>query len=104
MTNLLEQLLRFKNGEEMYVQPLVRAPTTHIPQISHNIGAASATKQYFVLVAPIQPAQAPAIVDLIVEGPSVDRSTSSINHYKWYDIEKRLRSYEQSPWFRIDTI
>ena len=102
MTNLLEQLLRFKNGEEMFVQPLVRAPTAHIPQISHNIRAASATKQYFVPVAPI--AQALAIVDLIVEGPYVDRSTSSINHYKWSDIEKRLRSYEQSPWFWIYTI
>jgi hypothetical protein len=31
MINLLKQLLRSKNREGMSVQPLVGAPTTHIP-------------------------------------------------------------------------
>jgi hypothetical protein len=63
------------------------------------MGADSATGQYFVLVAPIQPAQAPAIVDLIVEGPSADRFTSSINHFKWSDIKERLRLVKRNDLF-----
>lgn len=33
-------------------------------------------------------------MDLIVEGPSDNRSTSSINHDKWVALEERLKAIE----------
>jgi len=44
MTNLLEQLLRSKNGEWKSTQPLIGAPTAHIPQISQKLVVDSWTK------------------------------------------------------------
>ena len=44
MTNLLEQLLRVKNREGTSVQPLIGAPTTHVPVASQNLGADSVTE------------------------------------------------------------
>ena len=63
LTNLLEQLLRAKNGEETSAQP----PTAYIPQASQNQGANSGNEQYFVSITLIQQTHAPITVDLTIE-------------------------------------
>jgi hypothetical protein len=53
LTDLLEQLLRAKNGEGTSTQPPEGAPAAHIPQASQNQGANSANEQHFMSIAPI---------------------------------------------------
>jgi hypothetical protein len=43
MTNLLEQLLKAKNGEGTSTQPIMGAPAAHIQGTSQNLGADSTT-------------------------------------------------------------
>ena len=53
LTDLLEQLLRAKNGEGTSAQQPEGAPTAHILQASQNQGANSANEQHFVPITPI---------------------------------------------------
>ena len=99
MTNLLEQLLRAKNGEGTSTQPPIRASPTHVPRVSQNLGADSVTKQHFTPAIPIQPTQAHVIVDLTTNGPPNNRSTGFINDNKIFALEERLRAVEGNDWF-----
>ena len=47
LTNLLEQLLRAKNGEGTSTQPPIGASSVHVPGVSQNLGADSVTGQHF---------------------------------------------------------
>ena len=80
LTNLLEQLLRAKNGEGTSTQPPIGASSFHVPGISQNLGADSATGQHF----------APATAD----GPSDNRSPSLMDQDKLFALEERLRVVE----------
>jgi Zn-dependent oligopeptidase len=53
LTDLLEQLLRAKNGEGTSAQQLEGVPTAHIPQASQNQRANSANEQHFVPITHI---------------------------------------------------
>jgi len=55
MTNLLEQLLKAKNGEGTSTQPIIGAPSAYIQGTSQNVGVDSTAKQHFVPIAPIPP-------------------------------------------------
>jgi hypothetical protein len=94
-TDLLEQLLKAKNGEGTSTQP----PATHIPQASQNQGANSANEQHFVPITPIQPTHAPITVDLMAEGTPDNRSTSLMDHDKLFALEERLKVVEGNDWF-----
>ena len=83
----------------MSAQPLIGAPTAHIPQISQKLVVDSQTKQHFIPVALIQPAQASIIMDLTAEGPSNDRFIGPINHDKWSTIEEKLRAVKKNDLF-----
>ena len=63
MTNLLEQLLKAKNGEGTSAQPATSSPVTHIPIASPILGADSVTEQHFVPAIPIRPAHTLPTVD-----------------------------------------
>ena len=93
MTNLLEQLLRAKNGEGTSTQPPIGAPSVHVP-VSQNLGADSVTEQHFAPAIPIQPPQAHITVDLTADGPSDNRSTGFMNDDKISALEERLRAVE----------
>jgi len=99
LTDLLEQLLRTKNGEGTSAQQPEGAPTAHIPQASQNQGANSANEQHFVPITPIQPTSAPIIIDLIAKGTPDNRSTSLIDQDKLFALEERLRAVEGNDWF-----
>ena len=95
LTDLLEQLLRARNGEETSAQP----PAAYIPQASQNQGANSANEQYFVSITPIQQTHAPITMDLNIEGTPNNRSTSLMDHDKLFALEERLRAIEANDWF-----
>ena len=99
LTSLLEQFLRTKNGEGTSTQPPIGAPSVHVPGLSQNLGADSATGQHFAPVIPIQPPQAHITVDLTAEGPSDNRSTGFVNDDKISALEERLRVVEGNDWF-----
>ena len=99
MTNLLEQLLRAKNGEGTSTQPPIGAPSVHVPGVSQNLGADSVTGQHFAPAIPIQPPQAHITVDLTADGPSDNRSTGFMNDDKISALEERLRAVEGNDWF-----
>jgi len=99
LTDLLEQLLRTKNGEGTSAQQPEGAPTAHIPQASQNQGANSANEQHFVPITPIQPTHAPITVDLIAEGTPDNRSLSLMYQDKLFALEERLRAVEGNDWF-----
>jgi len=99
LTDLLEQLLRAKNGEGTSTQPPEGAPAAHIPQASQNQGANSANEQYFVPIAPIQPTHSPITVDLTTERTPDNRSPSLMDHDKLFALEERLRAVEGNDWF-----
>lgn len=82
MTSLLEQLLRSKNEEGTSAQPHVEVLTTHLSHTPQNLEANSVTKQHFVPIALVQPAQTPAIVDLTTQGPFNDIFVSPMNYDK----------------------
>jgi hypothetical protein len=93
LTDLLEQLLKAKNGEGTSAQPPEGAPAAHIPQTSQNQGENSANEQHFVPITPIQPTHAPA------EGTLDNRSPSLMDHNKLFALEERLRVVEGNDWF-----
>eukprot|EP00258_Populus_trichocarpa_P032865 XP_024448884.1 uncharacterized protein LOC112325938 [Populus trichocarpa] len=95
LTNLLEQLLRAKNGEGTSTQPPIGAPSVHVPGVSQNLGADSVTGQQFAPAIPIQPPQA----QITVDGPSDNRSTGFMNNDKISALEERLRAVEGNDWF-----
>jgi hypothetical protein len=95
LTNLLEQLLRAKNGEGTSTQPPIGAPSVHVPGVSQNLGADSVTGQQFAPAIPIQPPQA----HITVDGPSDNRSTGFMNNDKISALEERLRAVEGNDWF-----
>jgi hypothetical protein len=99
LTDLLEQLLRAKNGEGTSAQPLEGAPAAHIPQASQNQGENSANEQYFVPITPIQPTHAPITVDLTTKGAPDNRSPSLMDQDKLFALEERLRAVEGNDWF-----
>jgi len=99
LTDLLEQLLRAKNGEGTSAQQPEGAPAAHIPQASQNQGANSANEQHFVPVAPIQPTHAPVTVDLTAEGIPDNRSPGLMDQDKLSALEERLRAIEGNDWF-----
>ena len=76
LIDLLEQLLRAKNGEGTSTQLPEGAPATHITKASQNQGANSANEQHFVPITPIQPSHAPINVDLTTERTPDNRSPS----------------------------
>jgi hypothetical protein len=82
MTNLLEQLLKAKNKEGTSTQPIMGAPTAHVPGTSQNLGTNSMAEQHFMPIAPIPPSQAPITVDLIADGPPGNKSTDFMNYDK----------------------
>jgi len=94
LTHLLEHVLSSKNGKGISAQPLIGASITHIPITSQNLGAYSVTEQHFVPAIPIQPTQAPTIVDVTADGPSENRSTDFLNLNKISTLEERLRVVE----------
>ena len=75
-------------------QPPKGASVAHVPAASQNLGANSITEQHFVSAIPIQPTQAPTIVDVTADEPSKNRSTSFINLNKISTLEERLRAVE----------
>jgi len=75
-------------------QPPKGASVAHVPAASQNLGADSITEQHFVSAIPIQPTQAPTIVDVTVDEPSKNRSTGFINLNKISALEERLRAVE----------
>ena len=91
MTNLLEQLLRAKNGEGTSTQPPIGALSAHSPGVSQNLGADSVTGQHFAPAVPIQPPQTHITVDLTADGPSDNRSTGFMNDDKISALEERLK-------------
>jgi hypothetical protein len=99
LTDLLEQLLRAKNGEGTSTQPPEGAPAAHIPQAYQNQGANSANEQHFMPIAPIQPTHSPIIVDLTAERTADNRSPSLMDQDKLYALEERLRAVEGNDWF-----
>src|SRR3990172_3814505 len=99
LTDLLEQLLRAKNGEGTSAQQLEGAPAAHIPQVSQNQGANSANRQQFVPITPILPPHTPVTVDLTTEGVPDNRSPSLIDQDKLFALEERLRAVEGNDWF-----
>jgi hypothetical protein len=99
LTDLLEQLLRAKNGEGISAQPPEGAPAAHIPQASQNQGANSANEQHFVPITPIQPTYAPITVDLTAEGTPDNGSPSLMDQDKLFALEERLRAVEGNDWF-----
>ena len=99
MTNLLEQLLRAKNGEGTSTQPPIGAPPAHALGVSQNLGADSVTEQHFAPAIPIQPSQAHITVDLTADRPSDNRSTGFMNDDKISALEERLRVVEGNDWF-----
>jgi hypothetical protein len=88
LTDLLEQLLRAKNGEGTSAQLPAEALTTHIPQASQNQGQTRPMNN-FVPITPIQPTHAPITVDLTTEGTPDNRSTSLMDHDKLFALEER---------------
>jgi len=94
LTDLLEQLLRAKNGERTSAQQPEGAPAAHIPQASQNQGANSTNEQHFVPITPIQPTHAPITVDLTTEGVPDNRSPSLMDQDKLFALEERLRAVE----------
>jgi len=101
LTDLLEQLLRAKNGEGTSTQQPEGAPAAHIPQTSQNQGANSANEQHFVPITPIQPTHAPITVDLTTEGIPDNRSPSVMDQNKLFALEERLRAVEGNDWFDL---
>jgi hypothetical protein len=99
LTDLLEQLLRAKNGEGTSAQPPEGGPVAHIPQASQNQGANSADEQHFVPITPIQPTHPPITVDLTTERIPDNRSPSLMYHDKLFALEERLRAVEGNDWF-----
>ena len=95
LTNLLEQLLRAKNGEGTSTQPPIGAPSVYVPGVSQNLGADSVMEQHFAPAIPIQPRQA----HITVDGPSDNRSTGFMNDDKISALEERLRAVEGNDWF-----
>ncbi|KAJ6925557.1 hypothetical protein NC651_010063 [Populus alba x Populus x berolinensis] len=95
MTNLLEQLLRAKNGEGTSTQPPIGAPSVHVPGVSQNLGVDSVTGQHFAPTIPIQPPQA----HITADRPSDNRSTGFMNDDKISALEERLRAAEGNDWF-----
>ncbi|XP_061979625.1 uncharacterized protein LOC133700079 [Populus nigra] len=96
MTNLLEQLLKAKNGEGTSTQPIMGAPAAHIQGTSQNLGVDSTAEQHFVPITSIPPSQAPFTVDLTTDGPPDNRSTDNVNYDKLSALEERLRAVEDS--------
>ena len=94
LTDLLEQLLRTKNGEGTSTQPPIGALPAHDPGVSQNLGANSGMEQHFASAIPIQPPQAHITVDLTADGPSDNRSTGFMNDDKISALEERLRAVE----------
>ncbi|XP_061951881.1 uncharacterized protein LOC133674685 [Populus nigra] len=78
LIDLLEQLLRAKNGEGTSAQPPEGEPVAHIPQASKNQGANSADEQHFVPITPIQPTHPPITVDLTTERTPDNRSPTEV--------------------------
>jgi hypothetical protein len=101
LTDLLEQLLRAKNGEGTSTQQPEGAPAAHIPQTSQNQGANSANEQHFVPITPIQPTHAPITMDLTTEGIPDNRSPSVMDQNKLFALEERLRAVEGNDWFDL---
>jgi hypothetical protein len=99
LTDLLEQLLRAKNGEGTSAQPPAEAPATHIPQASQNQGANLANEQHFVPITPILPTHAPIAVDLTAKGTPDNRSPNLMDQDKLFALEERLRAVEGNDWF-----
>jgi len=99
LTDLLEQLLRAKNGKGISAQPPEGASAAHVPQASQNQGANSANEQHFVPITPIQPTHAPINVDLTAEGTPDNRSPSLRDQDKLFALEERLRAVEGNDWF-----
>ena len=87
MTNLLEQLLKAKNGEGTSTQQIVGAPATHIQGTLKTLGADSTAEQHFVPITSIPPSQAPFTVDLTANGPPGNRSTDNVNYDKLSALE-----------------
>ena len=78
----------------MSVQPLVNTLSIYVSYISHNLRANSVIGQHFILFTPIYPTQAQINMELTVERPFNDRSTSPMYHDKSVAIKERLRAIE----------
>ena len=72
LKNLLEQALSFKSRNGKFAQLLMEAPIAHVPYVPQNLGVDSATKQHFIPISLIQPAQTLVTVDLTAKGTSND--------------------------------
>ena len=92
LIDLLEQLLRAKNGEGTSAQPPKGAPAAHVPQASQNQGANSANEQHFMPITPVQPTHPPITVDLTVEGTPDNKSPSLMDHDKLFGMPKHSPS------------